>query len=112
MALTLAVSAALLGGVAAQTVLDRAALAQHERAVFALAHDNANRARSDLADRARLDGKAIMFAGIKRRDAVFVAQTAVAVAKTVVANSSADVAPAALTPLDDALELLQPAFRQ
>ena len=105
-ALSLTVSAALLGGVAAQTVLDRAALAQHERAVFALAHDNANRARSDVADGARLDGKAIMFAGITRRDAVAVAQTAVAVAKTVVASSSADVAPAAMTPLDNALASL------
>jgi len=105
-ALSLTVSAALLGGVAAQTVLDRAALAQHERAVFALAHDNANRARSDVADGARLDGKAIVFAGITRRDAVVVAQTAVAVAKTVVASSSADVAPAAMTPLDNALASL------
>lgn len=105
-AVAVAVSAALLGGGAAQAYTDRGELAQHRLAVAAVAHETANRARAYRAERARLEGQAITYAAVRRTEALVVAHAAVATAQTVVASAAADVAPETLTPLDEAMASL------
>ncbi|MGV8966057.1 MAG: M15 family metallopeptidase [Cellulomonas sp.] len=106
MTLTVAISAALLGGGTAQAYSDLQfrSTQQHVAAAVALAF--ANRVRADDAAGARLDGVAVAFATVKRSEAVDQARAAVAQATSARASAAPDVTPETLTPLDEAMVTL------
>ncbi|WP_407344720.1 D-alanyl-D-alanine carboxypeptidase family protein [Pengzhenrongella phosphoraccumulans] len=103
MAVTIALTAALLGCGAAQGYGDHQVRVAQQRVEAAVALAFANRVRADRADGARLGGAAIAFATVKRSEAVGHARAVVAQAVSARATSAPDVTPETLTPLDDAL---------
>ena len=103
MALTIAISAALLGGGTSQAYTNHLVRVGQERVAAAVALAFANRVRSDDAAAARLGGVAVAFATVKRSEAVVQARTAVAQAVSVRASSAPVVTPETLTPLDEAM---------
>ena len=103
MALTVAISAALLGGGTSQAYTNHQVRVGQERVAAAVALAFANRVRSDDAAAARLGGVAVAFATVKRSEAVVQARTAVAQAVSVRASSAPDVTPETLAPLDEAM---------
>ena len=103
MAVTIALTAALLGGGAAQGYGDHQVRVAQQRVAAAVALAFANRVRADRADGARLGGTAIAFATVKRSEAVVLARAVVAQAVSARATSAPDVTPETLTPLDEAL---------
>lgn len=101
-AVAVAVTAALLGGGAAEVHLDRVAEAVHQELVAERAREDANTQRALRADGQRLHAQAASYAGSKRTQALAAARSAVAEARSVAAIAVPDVAAEVLAPLDSA----------
>lgn len=103
MVVAITVVSALLGAGTSQAFSDQQLKTARAAVAAAVAHENANRLRSNRADGARYEGAAIAFATVKRSEAVVRANEAVAHAVSTRASSAPDVTPETLTPLDAAV---------
>ena len=101
-AVTVLITGSLLGGGDAQAYSRMVELKERTLAAAVVAHENANRTRSMVAQGSRLTALAIAYAGGKRSDALVEARAAVAGAGLVVATVAANVAPERLAALDAA----------
>ena len=101
-AVTVLITGSLLGGGDAQAYSRMVELKERTLAAAVVAHEDANRTRSMVAQGSRLSALAIAYAGGKRSDALVEARAAVAGAGLVVATVAANVAPEKLAALDAA----------
>ena len=101
-AVTVLITGSLLGGGDAQAYSRMVELKERTLAAAVVAHENANRTRSMVAQGSRLSALAIAYAGGKRSDALVEARAAVAGAGLVAATVAANVAPERLAALDAA----------